>query len=548
MLKQAIIVLLLIFGYKGHAQFIEKFKKDFEKGIEKDFSEEALNAMFKTYSSLLAPHDGMTKLMANLKGQYISEFPLNTFKTEKIYKDNIQNLLNSTNKNQRILAYLVIAGSGDTTHEDELLLKIKEETDKGCLVWSGMALLHLKTKHTSELFDFLVENEEFGDPHMIPLYLKLNFDSIQQTAYNKIDNDNPKAKILAVQSLAFTGLNPKTENLVRKCVKDWDINLKGYAIFSVRELKMGNLLEIFKPLLDSNQTKKIALQALANSPTKSDQDYLIDLINKQDTVSEDLLDCLLHSKNIENVRYWLQLLYTKTIPEKYYFAVYKQPLIFKNEIQNELYLALEKIQNPLIVSQLLRALANRKDDKSTKILIDFLSHKNEQLRSDAASNLKGNNSDKLKKQISVLIKNPNKYSNELTNLAIENKIDTLQKFYDDILKKRKSEKWEHISIEYLSNFPLKNHSKVFREILKRKKDDFFLMQNAALGLGRLKDEKSVDLIVKVCEAQSCDLNRRQFLIALSMIKTKASKLEIEKYKDSNDSIVFELVSVLLKEW
>ena len=190
---------------------------------------------------LLTPHSDVTRFSEMLQGHEVSVFPLYNFKNEKLYRDNISKLLNSKNPNQRILAYLSIASSNDTSKEDILLERIKTEKNKGNLVWAGMALLYLKCNHTTELFDFLVKNENFGDAHMLPMYVQLDKDSLQQTAYNRIDNNDIKSKILAAQLLAVTPLNSKTDALLKLAAESWDMNIKGYAIYSVKELQMGNL-------------------------------------------------------------------------------------------------------------------------------------------------------------------------------------------------------------------------------------------------------------------------------------------------------------------
>jgi HEAT repeat protein len=552
MTRNILTLILFICSLTIFGQSIEDFKKDFEKALDKNFSEKDLNNMFRTHSTFLTPHSDVTQLSANLKGQQISLYPLADFKSEKLYKDNIEKLLNSKNSSQRILAYLVIAGSGDNSFENVLLNKIKEEKDKGCLVWSGMALLYLNTNHTTPLFDFLVENETFGDAHMLPLFIKLNKDSLQQTAYLRINSDKPMAKILAAQILSSTQLNAKTEELLKKAVKEWDINIKGYAIYSVAQLQIGNLLETFKPLLDSSQTRRISLEALANSPTEKDRQYLYDMVNRQDTVSEELLDCFYKSKNVSNLKYWLKLLYTKPIPEKYYFSVTdRQTLVRRDTVLSDVQTALEKVKNAQVLGELVRALEGRTDDKSTDILLTLLTHENSTVRYWTARSLNGNHSPKLIIKLPELIKNPITREVSLTELAIEDKLDTLQSIYYNIYLTDKSQDWKRSSIDYLSNFPLVKHKEVFRKILQDKSEDFFVKQNAALGLGRLKDENSVDLIISVCREEATkesDFNARVFLVALSMIKTDKAKNEIEKYKDSKEQVVRKLVADILKEW
>jgi len=169
---------------KLKASFINEFKN----AIDKPLSERELNEVFKKYDRILTPHSDITQLVTRLEGEKLSVYPLADFKGQKLYHDNIDRLVNSKNSNKRILAYLVIAASGDTTKNAFLLEKIKTETSAGNLLWSGMALLYLRCDHTTPLFDFLVKNEDFGDAHMLPLYIKLNKDSLQQTAYNRINS------------------------------------------------------------------------------------------------------------------------------------------------------------------------------------------------------------------------------------------------------------------------------------------------------------------------------------------------------------------------
>ena len=291
----------------------------------------------------------------------------------------------------------MIAASDDTTKSAFLLEKIKTETSAGNLLWSGMALLYLRCDHTTPLFDFLVKNEDFGDAHMLPLYIKLNKDSLQQTAYNRINSKNVKAKILASQILSVTPLTKHAEELLKQAVKGWSINIKGYAIYSIKELQIGNLLDLFKPLLDSSKTRYISLQALANSPTEADRNYVYELVDMQrDTIPKDLLDCLYKSKNEQNIQYWLKLLYTKPISTGYVFFVFDQPLLRTNTSLSLLQNTLTNVKSPEIQAELVRALEGRTDDISVDIMIRFLNSKNSTVRYWTASTLKNNLSPKVK--------------------------------------------------------------------------------------------------------------------------------------------------------
>lgn len=408
-MTKRILFLLLSFltisVYGQETKDLENFKIEFSKALNKTFSEEQLDKMFTDYSAFLTPHSDITRLSESLQGHPISMFPLYDFKNEKLYSDNISTLLLSKNSNQRILAYLVIASSYDTSKENILLEKLITEKDKGGLVWAGMALLYLQSKHTTELFDFLVKNEDFGDAHMIPMFVHLDKDLLQQTAYDRINNNDIKSKILAAQILAVTSLNAKTEKLLKQAVQTWDIGIKGYAIYSVKELQIGNLLEPFKPLLEHKETRSIALEALANSPTKEDKDFLHALVNKQDTVPSEFLDCFYKSKDIANLKYWLTLLYTKKLSAKYFFFVFEQRLISSDSILLELQTALQKISDKYVLGELVRALNDRHDDVSVQIIKTLLQHKSPTVRYWTAKTVENNNSAKFKEvEISKLIK------------------------------------------------------------------------------------------------------------------------------------------------
>ena len=439
-MKKYILTMILItfFSVTLFGQKIEDFEKDFINTTKMEFTEADLNKMFQTYSNFLTPHSDMTQLMANLKNEQIVEYPLSKFKETASYKNNIKILFNSKNENQRLLSYLVIAGAGDIKFEKKLLKRIKTEKSMSNIIWAGMALMHLKTNHTTALFDFLVEYENFGDSHMIPLYFQLNKNSLQKTAYDRINSENEKAKVLAAQIFSVTGKNKKTEKLLLDAVKNWDYSIKGYAIYSVKELRIGNLKNTFIPLLNNTQTRRIAIQALANSPTKEDVDYLKELSKNENPISKDLLDG----------------------------------------------------------------------------------------------------------------ENPEKRVVSITNILIENKLDTLQTLYEKIYQTEKSLDWQRSSIEYLSNFPKQNYKKIFLKILENTNSDFSLKRNAAIGLANLKDETSVDTIVKVCENErlSSDYNAQIYLVALSKIKGEKAKKYIETYKKSKENMTRELANELLANW
>jgi len=390
-----LIFVLIHFGLSAQDKTVSDFKKDFKKIVKSELTKERLNELFREYSLILTPHSDVTQFFESLKGTDFSKYSMLHFKEEKLYKSNIDKLLHSKNPYNRILAYLLVASTNDKSKEEILLDKIKTETEKGNLIWSGMALLSIGTNHTDELFDFLVENETFGDAHMLPMYIQLDKDLLQQTAYRKINSENDIAKILAVQILSVTPNNSKTEELVKNAVKNWDINMKGYAIYTLGELQMGNLLELLTPLLNDEITKRIALKALANSPTQEDRKYLYSKINTDTIVDTDILRAFFNSKNIENVKFWLTVMQTKEIAENYYFFVFEQPLLASDEMLGDLQNALTTIKDKNILHELVRALKGRTDDKSVDIMINLLQHPSFRVRYWTAKTLEDNPSPKL---------------------------------------------------------------------------------------------------------------------------------------------------------
>lgn len=549
-MKKIILLMILttFFSIALFGQNIEDFEKDFINATKTEFTEADLDKMYESYSVFLEPYYDMMELMEN--DEQIVEYPLSKFKETASYKNNINILFNSKNDNQRLLSYLVIAGAGDKKFEKKLLERLKTEKSEGNVIWAGMTLMLLKSKQTTALFDFLVEYEDFGDAHMLPLFIQLDKESLQKTAYDRINSKNVKAKILAAQILSITGKNNKTEKLLRDAVKNWDYSIKGYAIYSIKELRIGNLKNDFIPLLDNPQTRSIAIQALANSPTKEDVDFVNQLLDNKGPVSEELLDGYYESKNIENVKLWLHLVSTREIPENYFFSVNEQPLLFSDELLKDVQKALKTTKHIQIQKYLISVLKGRNDQESMDIIFTYLDSKDSSVRYWTVYALKGKQPVEVLNKLIEMLKAPEQRVVSITNVLIENKIDSLQTTYEKIYQTEKSLEWQRSSVEYLSTFPKQKHKKIFLEILENPKSDFFAKADASMGLANLKDESSVDAIIKTCEKESAhsDYNARTYLVALSKIKGEKAKRYIEKYKNSKENMVKDLANELLAGW
>jgi HEAT repeat protein len=550
MKKYIIILVSFLISFASFGQNFDDFKKDFKKATETEFSESELNEMFRTYSNLLTPHSDITQLTASFKNERIVQYPLSEFKETDDYKNNIQTLINSENQNQRLLSYLVIAGAGDKNYEKTLLEKLKTEETKGNLIWCGMALMYLQTSHTTSLFDFLIENENFGDSHMIPMYFQLNKDSLQNTAYNRINSTNLKAKVLSAQLLSKTGKNEKTEKLLLDAVKNWDYNIKGYAIYSVKELEMGNLKEAFIPLLDSTKTRPIAIEALANSPTKEDMDYLKQLASSEKVVSKDILNGFLESKNPESVKYWLELVSSREIPEKYYFNTLRKPLLFSDELLNDVQTTLKMTKHLTIQKTLIKVLEGREDSVSEEILLNYMDNEDSSVRYWTVDALKNTKSKIVIEKLIELLKKPGKRVSPITHILINNEIDSLQNIYRDIYNTYESSEWKRTAIEYLSKFPTEEDKGIFKDVIYNDDSGFSMNRNASIGLANLNDKSSIDRIIEISEKEreGSDGNCQAYLRALSKIKGEKAKKYILSFENSESEYISEFVKEIIAEW
>ncbi len=532
------------------AQTYKGYVAEFKKATSSSFTETDLNRIFSEFSALVMTGIDTTELVNSIEGKRTSYFPLEKLRDEPFYSRDIKKLLDSKNECQRVFAYITIASAGDRTFNDSLLKAAKTENSKGGKLWSGLGLLYLQDNHTSELFDFLVENEDFGDAHMMPFYMRLNKDLLRQTAFEKINSKNEKAKILAVQSLSVTGLDPKTAAVVKEAVKNWEPSTKGYAIYTLKALGVGDLKSLLAPLLKSKDLRGISLEALANSPTPADQEYLSSLIPADGEVPNDILDAYFSSTRKESVSKWLLLVRDRKVAPKYFFMVFHQPLLSSDDMIDEVRNTLSKTKNHQVLSNLVRALEKRNDDASIKVLIDLLSDSDSTVRHWAAFSLKGKTSPLLADRLPDLIKNPNLRTTAFTELAIQNKINGLQDVYDGLLKgpATKSSDWDRSSLQYLAAFPRAKDKDLFKSILQSDKD-VFVKRSAVTGLGELHDLTSIDLIVAALKQEPPrDLNAVTYLVALSKIKGEKAKQIVESYKNSQNDSVRNLVAKLLAEW
>ncbi len=354
--------------------------------MDTSLSQTALEKLMSKYLGLLSPDEGPTGFV----------FPLKEFKNDSVYYRNIDQLLLSTNGYQRLIAYQLIAATGDSSKEDHLIEKLTRETDDRFRLWVALALMYLGTDRTTPLFDFLAKYEDFGDAHFVPMFMRLNKDSLQKTAYARMLYPDDKSRILAAQSLMMTPSNPETERLLKEAVVSWDMHLKGWAIYPLKVLQAGNLLAILKPLLEHEATRAVAWEALASSPTEEDSAFLVKSVDQSDTVSRDVLNALLKSHNPHRVSYWLSLLHEHSIPANYFFFPNDQPILKSDELLSDVQSTLELATYKNVLRQLVRMLVDRDDERTVSIIQNLLLNKSPSVRYWAAHTVQNNTSYKFK--------------------------------------------------------------------------------------------------------------------------------------------------------
>mgnify|MGYP000953618863 CR=1 FL=1 len=549
-LKTVFILFFIILCDSISANVSNNFINDFESALSKDFNEEQLSRMFINYSSILLPHDGASSLVNKLKGEEVPVHPLSEFAQTDLYKQNIEKLIKSDNPYQRLLSYLIIASANDLSFNDILLERIKTEKLQGCKLWAGTALLYLKDKHTDELFDFVVENDNFGDAHLVPLYLRLDFSLIKSTAYRKKSSDNNAARILAATVLGYAETDEKAADVLKDAVRKWPIEIKGYAVNALKTMRAGNLLSVLKPFLNNNYTHEICLEALSDSPTVEDQEYVLQLIPKEGLVSDNMLNILIQSKNKKLATKWLELISNNRVSENHYSRMNDENVLFSEEMRQELLNTIPLIKNTEVLSSIARLLHGEKYYNTEAVLIQLLRHPNDSVRYWAASSLKDCTSKELINELPVLLKSREYRTVALTKIIIQNSISNLQNEYENILSGDDlSLDWERSCVEYLAFFPQAKHKTIFRKyLIETSEDNWSIKHDAAMGLGRLKDKESVPLIINELERQTNDYNKINYIRALGMIKGSKAKTVIEKYRTSSEPLLQKLVEELLQNW
>ncbi len=553
-MRTLLCLLSLFITNPGFSQNLDSFRLDFKSALSPDFSADEFKTIFDRHKDLLSFYTyGYTRWDKTQTAEM--RFPLRAFRRDTLYKQHIDALLSSDNVNQRLFAFDVIAAAGDSSMTKALLQRMLVEEQPTLLYWGGTFLFYLGCQETTPLFDLIVQHENFGDTYFIPLYTRLNKDSLLQTALHRIETDSLKAKVLAAYSLGFPTKTKASEVALRKAVREWDIHTKGYAIISLKQLRVGNLLSLLKPLLDNPLTKTIALEALIESPAARDVRYVKRLAEKEKPVTTEVLNCFYKSTKPEAVKYWLYLLRKKPLPEKrLWFSIVDQPLLSTDALLPDVRKTLKTTKNVYVLQQLSRALQGRTDVESVQLIVELLHHPDAATRYWVAEWNDNCRSPILANELPTLIADPHLRTSPLAMMAIENNLDTLQTIFEKIYQDSSSSDLRQAALLYLSTFPKPRYREMFRELLQSddRKQSVVMARQAALGLGRLHDVNSDELIIQSSHTWlgegGGDSNAYPHLLALEMLKTDKAKKEIQQYLYSKEKQMREFAQHTLDNW
>jgi HEAT repeat protein len=536
------IFLLLVVSSSLNSQTVERFKSDFSKIDTNTFDEDSRTYFFKLYNPDLTPYGYRSDLeYRKLK------YPYAELLNDSIYTERIEHFFNSENEELRELSFYTISAVGDNTYEKRMVDSLLSETENSKFQLC-MALMRLETDRTSVIFDYILQNKFLNELLLsIPLYQRLDKDSLRNTAYQHFYDDNPEARNLAYLFLKETELNEKTDKLLKQAVVSVDIDDRIKIVEVIKELQVGNLKEVLIPLLDSSKTRRVSLQALANSPTKSDRQVLIDLINSKDTLDNDLLYCLMSSKNLESNKLWLKVIQTHQVPSLYYPNLHHRGVYHSDELLPLVQEAIINTDNTEILSELIEVLGSREDEKSLNLVFDAMRHEDLKVRESATQCLRWNSSELIKEQVESILYDSNVRTEEIVYLAIMHNFNRYQTFFENLFKDSEDLFWRRASIKYLSVFPLEKHQKLFESLLEDYWGDRSIKHSAAIGLGNLNDTNSIDLIIELCD-KGDEYDARFYLKALGKLKGDKAKAHLLLHKDSDDNEVRELVETILNEW
>lgn len=565
MKKILFVFIIFLLNVSVYSQTFEEFKAEFASVFaNKTFSEDDYTTFFETYykflnGGVLKPIKLQLPIPIVIADSLVKEEPivytLAEFKDDIVYRKNIDSLANSENEWHRTLAYATMSAVGDLSCERLLLNRFKAEKGVRLMDLILNTLLNIKSARTSEII-YAVASEPDMDKRVEKAYLfypRFNRDSLVNTAYERMNDSNYKLKMFAILSLLYTNLTPKTDSVLRSAVREWPPMMRNLTIITLTRLKMGNLFELLSPYLEDPKLRTGIITALIFSPTPEDRQNVRDIISAGDSVKGMALETLWNSQYPENVRFMLKCLYTKIVPPYYFFKPEENDILLTDSLLPDVQNALKIVQNSSLKGSLLFCLRNRRDDVSTDLILTFLSDESVKVRQIATACLDSNSSPKIGSYLAVLLENPKTRGDLHGIIAVSNKIYGLNRIFEKIYDEETSENWKMICMDYFALFPTEQYKEKFKTILLQNSESLEVRASASLGLAKLQDWKSLDIIINAFETdfkeeQRITMSFQGYLEAFSILKNEKTLAIMQRFVNDRNSQIARLVKEYLEKW
>lgn len=152
---------------------------------------------------------------------------------------------------------------------------------------------------------------------------------------------------------------------MKECVAKMQGPAKGYGIYTMKTLKMGNLKEALAPLLADKAVSGIAFAALLSSPTPEDRKFAESLADGTGEVPAYILSGYLSSDDVEMTRKFLILIRDRPIPANYRFLFMMHPTLRSDTLYSQLKDTIRKTKNRHVVADLILSMKRCSDPDAT---------------------------------------------------------------------------------------------------------------------------------------------------------------------------------------
>lgn len=306
-----LLMILLVHAFASAQTTPDTLKTSFLKSLADDYSEKEMSDFFRLLGelSVLSMPEikelnkrppivrDTTALLEAMKKDFpdtwqnmtpglrikpldIGDYELQLFKNDTLYRNNISRLYQSSNMYQRAIAYELIERLIDTVFSNTIVSKMQNEKNELCSIRACYAATQIARKETTKIFDYIIDHEDFGDAHLLPMYLSMDTLSIINTSYERLSDKRKFGRICALQSMAMFDHSEKAGSIILKALNEWPDDEKGYAIAALGMNKSKKLKQYLEPYASNPKLKKIIIRTLQESDSREDKKFADELEKK----------------------------------------------------------------------------------------------------------------------------------------------------------------------------------------------------------------------------------------------------------------------------